>query len=88
VGRHIYQQAVVSVIYHYKNPTKCDKVDGFIQTTTTKTGGQFWPIIKSVTIRIPRCGVCSSGITLVDLPGVGDANAARDKIAKEVSKLE
>ena len=60
-----------------------NKVDGFIQTTTTKTGGQFWPIIKSVSIRIPRCGVCSSGITLVDLPGVGDANAARDKIAKE-----
>ena len=63
-----------------------NQVDKFIENTTTKTG-QFWPIIKSVTIRIPRCGVCSSGVTLVDLPGVGDANAARDKIAQEVSKL-
>jgi len=64
-----------------------NQVDKFIENTTTKTGGQFWPIIKSVTIHIPRCGVCSSGVTLVDLPGVGDANAARDKIAQEVSKL-
>ena len=63
-----------------------NQVDKFIENTTAKTG-QFWPIIKSVTIRIPRCGVCSSGVTLVDLPGVGDANAARDKIAQEVSKL-
>ena len=64
-----------------------NQVGEFIENTTTKTEGQFWPIIKSVTIRIPRCGVCSSGVTLVDLPGVGDANAARDKIAQEVSKL-
>lgn len=35
-----------------------------------------------VTIRIPGF---DTGCILVDLPGVGDANAARDGIAQEVS---
>lgn len=49
------------------------------------SGGDFWPIVKHVAIRIPQCNVCSSGAVLVDLPGVGDSNAARDRIAKDVS---
>ena len=40
--------------------------------------------MKHVSIRIPRCTACSSGAVLVDLPGIGDSNAARDKIAKNV----
>ena len=45
---------------------------------------QYWPIVKHVRLRLPNCDVCSSGAILVDLPGVRDSNAARDKIAKEV----
>lgn len=48
-------------------------------------GGDYWPIVKHVSVRIPNCFVCSSGATLVDLPGIRDSNAARDKIAREVS---
>ncbi|XP_052090923.1 nuclear GTPase SLIP-GC-like [Mytilus californianus] len=47
---------------------------------TEEEGQHLWPIIKSVTIRIPNF---FTGCTLVDLPGVGDANAARDRIAQE-----
>jgi len=49
------------------------------------SGGDYWPIVKHVAIRLPRCNVCNSGAVLVDLPGIGDSNAARDKIAKDVS---
>ncbi|XP_052090922.1 nuclear GTPase SLIP-GC-like isoform X2 [Mytilus californianus] len=48
--------------------------------STEEEGQHLWPIIKSVTIRIPNF---FTGCTLVDLPGVGDANAARDRIAQE-----
>jgi len=40
--------------------------------------------VKHVSVRIPHCKACSSGAVLVDLPGIGDSNAARDKIAKNV----
>ncbi|XP_052063102.1 uncharacterized protein LOC127702839 [Mytilus californianus] len=63
-----------------------NKIDKYIENTSSKTGGQYWPIIKSVTIRIPHCSVCSNGCTLVDLPGVRDSNAARDRIAKDYLK--
>ncbi|CAC5357403.1 unnamed protein product [Mytilus coruscus] len=63
-----------------------DEIDKYIENTSSKTGGQYWPIIKSVTIRIPQCSVCSNGCTLVDLPGVRDSNAARDRIAKDYLK--
>lgn len=45
----------------------------------------FWPIIRQVKIRCP-CAALSSGAVLVDLPGVADANAARNSIAKDYMK--
>lgn len=63
-----------------------NKINRFIGSVGSETdGGQYWPIIKTVTIRIPQCDVCSNGCTLIDLPGIGDSNAARDQVAKEVS---
>ena len=62
-----------------------EAIDRYIESTELGAGEQFWPIVKKVSMRIPKCEVCSSGATLVDLPGVRDSNAARDKIAKEVS---
>ncbi|CAC5380156.1 unnamed protein product [Mytilus coruscus] len=56
----------------------CD-IEKYI-VSTKEEEKHLWPIIKSVTIRIPNF---FTGCTLVDLPGVGDANAARDRIAQE-----
>ncbi|XP_006822032.2 uncharacterized protein LOC102804676 [Saccoglossus kowalevskii] len=55
-------------------------------TKASRSGGQFWPIVKQVKVKIPHCDVCSSGAVLVDLPGIRDSNAARDNIAKEYLK--
>ena len=65
------------------------KLDVFIEARDTNGngGGQFWPLVKQVKIYLPNCAVCSTGAKLVDLPGVRDSNAARDKIARDVSTL-
>ncbi|XP_076091292.1 nuclear GTPase SLIP-GC-like isoform X2 [Mytilus galloprovincialis] len=67
---------------HFKSKTlqefRCN-IEKYI-ISTEEEGQHLWPIIKSVTIRIPNF---FTGCTLVDLPGVGDANAARDRIAQE-----
>lgn len=44
-----------------------------------------WPLIRQVNVRCP-CKALSSGAILVDLPGVADANAARNSIAKDYMK--
>ncbi|XP_052231094.1 nuclear GTPase SLIP-GC-like [Dreissena polymorpha] len=62
------------------------QVETFIETQDPGSGGQYWPIVKHVRLRLPHCDVCSSGAALVDLPGVRDSNAARDRIAKEYLK--
>ena len=63
-------------------------VNSFIENTTSagtsRTGGEFWPIVKQVRLFLPRCRVLRCGAVLVDLPGTRDSNAARDKIAKQV----
>ncbi len=60
-------------------------MDAYIESTDEGTGNQYWPIVKCVKIFIPNCKVCSTGARLVDLPGVRDSNAARDKVARNVS---
>ncbi|XP_052816315.1 uncharacterized protein LOC128242920 isoform X2 [Mya arenaria] len=62
------------------------QVEKYIETQDPGAGGQYWPIVKHVRLRMPKCDVCSSGAALVDLPGVRDSNAARDKIAREYLK--
>ncbi|WAR13060.1 SLIP-like protein [Mya arenaria] len=62
------------------------QIEKYIANLDSGTGGQYWPIVKHVILRMPHCDVCSSGTTLVDLPGMKDSNAARDKIAKNGSK--
>jgi len=77
-----------SCIVAVLQPTEFRKtVHKFIESRDVGEGGDYWPIVKHVSIRLPNCNVCSSGAILVDLPGVGDSNAARDKIAKDVSFL-
>lgn len=44
-----------------------------------------WPLIRQVRVRCPSAAL-STGVILVDLPGVADANAARGNIAKDYMK--
>ncbi|ELU13237.1 hypothetical protein CAPTEDRAFT_212491 [Capitella teleta] len=62
------------------------QIDCYIESTDTGQGGDYWPIVKHVSVRIPNCYACSSGAILVDLPGIRDSNAARDKIARQFLK--
>jgi len=63
------------------------QIDRYIDSTSdgVSVGNEFWPIVKIVRISGPF-RVLSSGARFVDLPGVRDSNAARDKIAKEYLK--
>ncbi|KAF7313741.1 hypothetical protein HMN09_00531200 [Mycena chlorophos] len=45
----------------------------------------FWPLIRQVNVRAPSDAL-STGAILVDLPGTGDANAARNTIARNYMK--
>ncbi|XP_029114404.1 nuclear GTPase SLIP-GC-like [Scleropages formosus] len=44
---------------------------------------QYWPLVKCVTISLPRSPALLDTIVLVDLPGAGDANKQRDEMWKE-----
>jgi hypothetical protein len=50
-----------------------------------KDAGALWPLIRQVNVRCPAAAL-STGAVLVDLPGVADANAARNNIAKNYMK--
>ncbi|KAF7301325.1 hypothetical protein MIND_00697600 [Mycena indigotica] len=45
----------------------------------------FWPLIRQVNVRAPSAAL-ATGAILVDLPGTGDANAARNGIARQYMK--
>ncbi|KAH1178317.1 hypothetical protein KIL84_012019 [Mauremys mutica] len=66
------------------------KIEKFIDSRTDNLrdmkGGEFWPIVKCVKIRVPGADVLKTGAVLVDLPGIRDSNAARDNAAKEYLK--
>ncbi|XP_064364054.1 uncharacterized protein LOC112991949 isoform X2 [Dromaius novaehollandiae] len=66
------------------------KIEKFIDSRTDNLrdmkGGEFWPIVKCVKIRVPKADVLKTGAVLVDLPGIRDSNAARDNAAKEYLK--
>ncbi|XP_060134185.1 nuclear GTPase SLIP-GC isoform X2 [Zootoca vivipara] len=65
-------------------------IERFIDSRTDNLremkGGEFWPIVKCVRIRLAKAEVLKTGAVLVDLPGIRDANAARDSVAKEYLK--
>ncbi|KAH9943050.1 uncharacterized protein BXZ73DRAFT_40115 [Epithele typhae] len=48
-------------------------------------GPAFWPLIRQVRVKC-NAAALSTGAILVDLPGVADANAARNSIAKDYMK--
>ncbi|XP_058030734.1 nuclear GTPase SLIP-GC [Ahaetulla prasina] len=66
------------------------KIEKFIDSRTDNLremkGGEFWPIVKCVRIRVAKAEVLRTGAVLVDLPGTRDSNAARDTTAREYLK--
>ncbi|XP_052441042.1 nuclear GTPase SLIP-GC isoform X2 [Carassius gibelio] len=59
-----------------------NEVASFIQHSQTSSGGWYWPLVKSVTIKIPDCHGLLENIVLLDLPGTGDCNKIRDDLWK------
>ncbi|KAI1879612.1 hypothetical protein JX265_002566 [Neoarthrinium moseri] len=50
--------------------------------TTAPGPSELWPLIKVVRLYV-KADVLSTGLTLADLPGVGDSNAARASVASK-----
>ncbi|XP_062426717.1 uncharacterized protein LOC134137583 isoform X2 [Rhea pennata] len=83
----------LGTVKHISAATATDfrtKIEKFIDSRTDNLrdmrGGEFWPIVKCVKIRVPKADVLKTGAVLVDLPGIRDSNAARDNAAKEYLK--
>ncbi|XP_010226318.1 PREDICTED: uncharacterized protein LOC104580508, partial [Tinamus guttatus] len=83
----------LGTVKHVSAATATDfrsKIEKFIDSRTDNLrdmkGGEFWPIVKCVKIRVPKADVLKTGAVLVDLPGIRDSNAARDNVAKEYLK--
>ncbi|KAG6857364.1 hypothetical protein H0H87_005667 [Tephrocybe sp. NHM501043] len=74
-----------------KKKTLMDKVREASGTSRTKDkkvdadGPALWPLIRQVNVRCNSAAL-ATGAILVDLPGVADANAARNNIAKDYMK--
>uniref|UniRef100_A0A8C1Y1F3 Dynamin N-terminal domain-containing protein n=1 Tax=Cyprinus carpio TaxID=7962 RepID=A0A8C1Y1F3_CYPCA len=62
-----------------------NEVACFIQYSVASPGGWYWPLVKSVKIKIPNCDELLKHIVLLDLPGIGDCNKTREDLWK--SKL-
>ena len=62
-----------------------EKIKRYVKESVESDGqGEFWPVIKKVSIGMPASKVCRGGTVLVDLPGSRDCNAARDNVAQKV----
>ncbi|KAK9976514.1 hypothetical protein ABG768_021719, partial [Culter alburnus] len=55
-----------------------DVVASYIQHSESSPGDWYWPLVKSVTIKIPGCHELLKHIVLVDIPGTGDCSKIRD----------
>ncbi|KAF4116714.1 hypothetical protein G5714_004203 [Onychostoma macrolepis] len=59
-----------------------NEVACFIQYSVSSPGGWYWPLVKSVKIKIPNCDELLKHIVLLDLPGIGDCNKTRENLWK------
>jgi hypothetical protein len=68
-----------------KSPMSLLTKDKNKETKKKDHGPALWPLIRQVNVRC-NAQALSTGAILVDLPGVADANAARNSIAKDYMK--
>ncbi|XP_062382455.1 nuclear GTPase SLIP-GC-like isoform X1 [Sardina pilchardus] len=59
-----------------------EEINRFTRADASSPGQYFWPLVKTVTIKIPS-GNNFDNITLIDLPGTGDFNKSRDEMWKK-----
>lgn len=50
-------------------------------TAPPLAASMYWPLVKRVRIRV-NCALLACGAILIDLPGIGDSNAARNSITQ------
>lgn len=55
------------------------QISDYVATGSDRSGSQIWPLVKMVRIFGPW-KMLSKGLVLVDLPGLGDSNAARNGV--------
>ncbi|KAL6463376.1 hypothetical protein MHYP_G00277670 [Metynnis hypsauchen] len=63
-----------------------DEIRCYVQHDDSSPGRCYWPVVKSVTIKVPKSEDFLKNIVLVDLPGTGDYNKSRDQMWR--SKLK
>ncbi|XP_042563445.1 nuclear GTPase SLIP-GC-like [Clupea harengus] len=56
----------------------------YIQHQESDLGGLYWPVVKTVRIKVPDHKELLQNIVLVDLPGNGDCNQTRDEMWKSM----
>ncbi|XP_036436252.1 nuclear GTPase SLIP-GC-like [Colossoma macropomum] len=57
-----------------------DEIRCYVQHDDSSPGECYWPVVKSVTIKVPNCEDFLEHVLLVDLPGTGDCNKTRDQM--------
>ncbi|XP_076154098.1 nuclear GTPase SLIP-GC-like isoform X2 [Alosa pseudoharengus] len=58
------------------------EINHFTRSDDTSPGQYFWPLVNTVTIKIPS-GNSFDNIALIDLPGTGDLNKSRNEMWKK-----
>ncbi|CAM4637680.1 unnamed protein product [Leuciscus chuanchicus] len=61
-----------------------NEVASYILHSEASPGGWYWPLVKSVTFKVPDLHELLEHIVLVDIPGTGDCNKLRDDKWKSV----
>uniref|UniRef100_A0A3B1JXU9 Nuclear GTPase SLIP-GC-like n=1 Tax=Astyanax mexicanus TaxID=7994 RepID=A0A3B1JXU9_ASTMX len=57
-----------------------DEIGCYIQHDDSLLGECYWPVVKTLTIKVPNCKDFLEHVVLVDLPGTGDYNKSRDQM--------
>ncbi|KAJ7754954.1 hypothetical protein DFH07DRAFT_773520 [Mycena maculata] len=79
VNEYLDRKAITVTSSNVSNFQK--QIEQFVASALS-TARVFWPLVKRVSI-MGKFEVLSTGITLVDLPGHGDVDNARDSMANE-----
>ena len=65
-----------------------EEIAKYTRRDSEKTGRQYWPLVKCVTIKVPNASELLQHVALIDLPGTGDCNKSRDEMWKKVCFLQ
>ncbi|KAL4593641.1 nuclear GTPase SLIP-GC-like [Arapaima gigas] len=82
----VADKKISEILKNFKTTSTFDTLSQSIGSYIRSDGDgglQYWPLVKCVTISLPRSPALLDRIVLVDLPGTGDANKQRDEMWKE-----